>query len=204
MNKNFQKSSSPPHNGKSSNPHCGCPINFGATIRVFFAGSVLRYKSSETDGGKPKILLVKDGKDEKFQIPGGKYENNIDEECLKNTLFREGCEELFEKFNLDNLKEWIGQELYNRNLNMFVGGGNYYHQFITLSGYQSFNLFVVFDIPEEVQIAELEKLEQLKKEGNIIFYDGVEANFIGSENIRDRDLHLLDGLLRMKVPVKRN
>lgn len=193
----FQKSSLLPANGKSNNPHCGCQINFGATIRVFFAGSILRCKNGED---KTKILLVKD-KDEKFQIPGGKYENNKDEECLKNTLFREGCEELFEKFNLDNLKKYIEQELYNRNLNMFVGGGNFYQQFITLGGYQSFNLFVVFDIPEEVYSAELEKLLQLEKEGNIIFYNGDPSQL---DHIRDRDYPLLDGFLRMKVPVKRN
>lgn len=124
----------------------------------------------------------------------------MDGECLKNTLFREGCEELFDKFNLETLKGWIEEELRNRNLLMFVGGGNYYHQFITLGGYQSFNLFVIFDIPEEVYMAELEHLNELEKEGNIIFYSNEAADKIG--NIRDRDLPLLDGLLRMKVPVK--
>lgn len=192
--KKFDKNNALLNGVKTNNPHCGCPINFGATIRVFFAGAVMRCKSDN----KNKILLVKDG--EKFQIPGGKYENEIDSGCLKNTLFREGCEELFDKFALVNLKEWIKQELHNRNLLTFIGGGNYYQQFITMNGYQSFNLFVIFDVPEDVYNSELEKLEQLEKEGNIIFYLDSEKSI---ENIRERDLPLLDSFLRMKVPIKK-
>lgn len=195
--KKFQKSSTSPTNGKSNNPHCGCSINFGATIRVFFAGAVMRFKTGDNPNIQNSILLVKDG--EKFQIPGGKYENEIDSGCLKNTLFREGCEEFFDKFGLTNLKEWIQQELHNRNLLMLIGGGNYYHQFITMNGYQSFNLYVVFDIPDIFNIEVL----QLEKEGNIIFYNS-DLSEENKKDIRDRDLPLLDGLLRMKVPVKRN
>lgn len=195
--KNFQKKSTSLPNGvKSSNPHCGCSINFGATIRVFFAGAVLRCKIDD----KINILLVKDGKDQKFQIPGGKYEQHLDAGSLKNTLFREASEELFDKFNLDYLKAYIEEELDIRSLLTFVGGGNYYHQFITLNGYQSYNLFVVFDIPEDVFNTELHYLKELEESGNIIFYDGKSYD---SEKIRDRDYPLLDGFLRMKVPVNR-
>lgn len=51
---------------------------------------------------------------------------------------------------LSEVHQQISNILEHRNLSRFVGGGTYYVPYVTIHGYQSFDAYVVVDLPKSI------------------------------------------------------